>query len=78
MNLSTKNWLEMNHAAFFFHTILHLIDKRYQCLREHLGARQTFFNDIRTLTRYLCFDSWDHLLNFMIEQLELVISPAPT
>ena len=70
--------LTLNLLAFLFHTILHLIDKRYQRLREHLGARQTFFNDIRALTRYLCFDSWDHLLNFMIEQLELDIFPAPT
>lgn len=70
--------LTLNLLAFSFHTILHLIDQRYQRLREHLGARQTFFNDIRTLTRYLCFDSWDHLLNFMIAQLELDISPAPT
>jgi hypothetical protein len=70
--------LILNLLAFFFHTILHLIDPRYQRLREHLGARQTFFNDIRTLTRYLCFDSWNHLLNFMIRQLELDIPPAPT
>jgi hypothetical protein len=70
--------LTLNLLAFFFHTVLHLIDARYQRLREHLGARQTFFNDIRTLTRYLCFDSWNHLLDFMIEQLELDLPPAPT
>jgi hypothetical protein len=70
--------LTLNLLAFFFHTILHLIDNRYQRLRAHLGARRTFFNDIRTLTRYLCFDSWDHLLNFMLAQLELDIPPAPT
>ena len=70
--------LTLNLLAFFFHTILHLIDTRYQRLRQHLGARRTFFNDIRTLTRYLCFDSWHHLLNFMIDQLELDIPPAPT
>ena len=70
--------LTLNLLAFLFHTILHLIDERYQRLREHLGARQTFFNDIRTLTRYLCFDSWNHLLNFMVGQLELDIPPAPT
>jgi hypothetical protein len=68
----------LNLLAFLFHTTLHLIDNKYKRLREHLGARQTFFNDIRPLTRYLCFDSWDHLLNFMIAQLELDISPAPT
>lgn len=70
--------LTLNLLAFFFHTFLHLIDTRYQRLREHLGARRIFFNDIRTLTRYLCFDSWSHLLNFMLQQLELDISPAPT
>jgi hypothetical protein len=70
--------LTLNLLAFLFHTILHLIDTRYQRLREHLGARQTFFNDIRTLTRYLYFDSWNHLLDFMIEQLELDFPPAPT
>jgi hypothetical protein len=70
--------LTLNLLAFFFHTILHLLDHRYQRLREHLGARQTFFNDIRALTRYWCFDSWDHLLNFMMAQLELEIPPAPT
>lgn len=70
--------LTLNLLAFFFHTILHLIDTRYQRLREHLGTRQTFFNDIRTLTRYLYFDSWNHLLDFMIEQLELDFPPAPT
>ena len=68
--------LTFNLLAFFFHTILYLIDTRYQRLRQHLGARQTFFNDIRALTRYLCFDSWDHLLNFMIAQLELDTAPT--
>ena len=33
--------------------------------------RKTFFDDLRALTRYLCFDSWDALLAFMIEKLEL-------
>lgn len=28
------------------------------------------FNALRTLTRYLYFDGWDHLLTFMTEQLE--------
>jgi hypothetical protein len=30
---------------------------------------------LRALTRYLYFDSWDHLLTFMLEGLELVIPP---
>jgi hypothetical protein len=40
-------------------------------LRQELATRQTFFNDIRALTRYFYFNSWQHLLEFMIQQLEL-------
>jgi anthranilate phosphoribosyltransferase len=57
--------------AFLFHTALHLSNLQYQAIREELGARRTFFNDLRALTRYLYFDSWSHLLGFMYEQLEL-------
>ena len=63
--------LTLNLLAFLFHTVLGLLDVKYQLLRAALGARQTFFNDLRTLTRYFVFDSWDHLLTFMIQQLGL-------
>lgn len=39
-------------------------------LRAQLATRKTFFDDLRTLTRYMYFDSWDHLPSFMIEGLE--------
>jgi hypothetical protein len=67
--------LTLNLLAFLFHTVLELVDEKYQLLREALSARKTFFNDIRALMRYLLFDSWEHLLDFMIEQLELVVPP---
>jgi hypothetical protein len=67
--------LTLNLLAFLFHTVLELVDDQYRLLRQALGARQTFFNDIRALTRYLCFESWSHLLTFMIQQLEL--QPRP-
>ena len=70
--------LTLNLLAFLFHTALHLVDTRYQVLRAHLAARQTFFNDVQTLTRYLCFTSWEHLLTFMMTQLELSLPPPPT
>ncbi len=60
----------LNILAFLFHTVLALCDRQYQCLRECL-PRKSFFNDLRALTRYLCFDSWEVLLCFMITQLEL-------
>ncbi len=65
----------LNLLAFLFHTVFGLLDAQYQLLRRTLGARQTFFNDIRTLTRSFVFDSWDHLLAFMIQQLELEPHP---
>ena len=57
--------------AFLFHTVLHLSSLVYQAIRQALGTRRTFFNDLRALTRYLYFPSWDELLAFMYQQLEL-------
>lgn len=65
--------LTLNLLAFLFHTVLELVDEKYQLLREELSARRTFFNDVRALLRYLLFESWEHLLDFMIEQLEVVV-----
>jgi hypothetical protein len=70
MTLTTLNLL-----AFLLHTVSHLTDKLYRLIREELGRRDTFFNDVRALTRYWLFDSWGHLLEFMYVQLE--IEPAP-
>jgi hypothetical protein len=67
--------LTLNLLAFLFHTVLSLVDEKYLLLRQTLAARKTFFNDIRALTRYIFFGSWQHLLNFMIEGLELTIPP---
>jgi hypothetical protein len=63
--------LSLNLLAFLLHTVLDRTDDIYQQVRQELGTRQTFFNDIRTLTRYMIFDSWKHLLDFMFIQLEL-------
>lgn len=59
--------------AFLTHTVLQLSDAAYQQLRLRLATRKTFFDDIRALTRYLFFPSWDDLLTFMLTHLE----PAP-
>ena len=31
------------------------------------GVRKRLFDDMKALTTYLCFDSWEHLLDFMLE-----------
>ena len=59
--------LTLNLLAFLFHTLLHLVDSVYQCMRKQRGTRQGFFQDIQTLTKYLVFDSWEHLLRFMLD-----------
>jgi hypothetical protein len=56
--------------AFLAHTVLGLLDPRYQAVRRHLPSRQTFFEHLRALTQYLLFASWDHLFDFMLEALE--------
>ena len=58
-----------NLLAFLFHTLLDLLDTQYHQLRRTLVSRKTFFDDLRALTRYLCFTSWVHLLAFMLQGL---------
>ena len=67
--------LALNLLAFLLHTSLSLTDATYQGIRQALGRRTTFFDDIRTLTRYLYFDSWRSLITFMFTRLEL--GPLP-
>jgi len=64
-----------NLLSLLFHTLLELLDFKYRLLRQHLPTRKTFFDDLRALTRYLLFESWDHLLTFMLEGLELAVPP---
>jgi len=44
-------------VAFLLHTALTLCDELYQAVWTDFGSQVTFFNVVRTLTRYLCFDS---------------------
>ena len=63
--------LSLNLLAFLFHTVLEWSDDKYALLRRVLARRQTFFNDLQALMRYMVFDHWDHLMDFMIRGLEL-------
>jgi hypothetical protein len=57
--------------AFLCHTAMGLGCPTYHAVRRELGARRTFFNDLRALTRYLYFADWQTLLTFMYQQLDL-------
>ena len=59
--------------AFLVHTVLEWMDSQYRLLRQKLPSRQRLFSDIRTLTSYLCFESWGDLMMFMLQSFE----PAP-
>lgn len=62
--------------AFLFHTVLEHFDKCYQLLRNVLSSREMFFDDVRALTRYICFESWRQMLEFMLKGLEIPIPDA--
>ena len=63
--------LTLNLLAFLFHTALEMFDDTYRRIRQDLPTRKTFFDDIRALTRYICFESWEVMLAFMARGLEL-------
>jgi hypothetical protein len=66
-----------NILAFLIHTVLELVDEQYRLIRSKLPTRQTFFDDVRALTRYLYFASWEGLLDFMMRGLELEVADGP-
>ena len=63
--------LSLNLLAFLFHTVLEWSDEQYALLRQVLARRQTFFEDMRALTRSMVFESWQHLMDFMMKGLQL-------
>lgn len=56
----------LNILAFTFHTILEIMDRSYQAVREKSGRRDTLFNNIRTLLSLLLFKSFGSLMEFML------------
>jgi hypothetical protein len=63
--------LSLNLLAFLFHTILDLVDEQYRAIRQALGRRKTFFQDLDALLRYFIFENWEAVFTFMFEGLEL-------
>ena len=45
--------------------------RTYRAIRQAVGAQRKFFDDLQALTRYLYFDSWQQLLTYMFQGLEL-------
>jgi hypothetical protein len=55
--------------------VLGWVDHKYHLVRQALAARQTFFQDLQALTRSLLCESWNHLLDFMLQGLEIAMPP---
>lgn len=66
----SQTLLSFNLLSFLFHTVLSIMDNKYQTLREKLRTREAFFDGIRILTTFLYFTNWDKMLQFMIEGLK--------
>jgi hypothetical protein len=62
--------LSLNLLAFLFHNVLDLVHDMYQKVREILGTRKRFFNDIRALLNYVWFQSWNDLFIFILTEGE--------
>jgi len=60
-------WTMLIILAFLIHTVLEWIDSQYRLLQQKAPSRRRFFEDIRILTSYLYFDSWDSLIDFMLQ-----------
>ncbi len=60
----------LNLLAFLFHNVLDLVNDMYQKVRESLGTRKRFFNDIRALLNYIWFQSWNDLFIFILTEGE--------
>ena len=63
--------LTMNLLAFGLHTLLSVSQDSYRLIRGSLSTRQMFFEHIRALSHYHCFESWDQMMDFMMRGLEI-------
>lgn len=60
----------MNLLAFNSHTLCNLLDQQYQTIQQKLSRRETFFEELRTLTKYVLFPSWTSLFDTMLDSLK--------
>ena len=82
---AAKRWMRQNAQAYRDHQVTLLgndlyahqppceaaLDNVVALVRAALASREMFFQHVQALTCYLCFDSFESLLDFMIQGLEL-------
>ena len=60
-------FVTLNLLAFAFHTVAQLCVQAWRDAMIARGARYCFFEHLRTITAYIVFNDWDHLLNAIID-----------
>jgi hypothetical protein len=60
----------MNIIAFLFHTMQEFMNDNYITLRAMIGSRKKFFEHMKILLIYECYDNLDDLLEWMIQGLQ--------
>lgn len=63
--------LTINILAFLAHTTLWFLNNLFQAIWKKVGTRKEFFQDIRTLTKYMVFESWNQMLAMMAKELRI-------
>jgi hypothetical protein len=56
----------LNLIAFAFHTVCDLVGKLWKQARDVIGTRKRFFEELRSITRYILFPDWATLIRTMI------------
>jgi len=60
------NFLCLILLAFYFHQIFELTDGIFQDCRKKWGSKKNLWSKIRALLDFFIFDSWYHLLEFLL------------
>jgi len=60
-NLSAV-FVTLNLLAFAFHTVCDLTEGLWRQAAEKMGSRGRFFENLRSITNFLVFPTWDDLL----------------
>ena len=60
------NFLLLTLLAFFFHQIAELTDRLYQQCRIKHGSKRHMWETLRSVIKYIIFDTWEILFGFVL------------
>ena len=61
----------LNIIAFLFHSVLELYNHIYQKIRKNVGTKVGLFEYFRQVLMHFIFNSWKHLIEYIIKNLKL-------